>query len=145
VPVISLSIVTAIIIGLYAWAVYSSNFFTVYANAVIITVVALILMSLAVIVFAYVRKEIWQGSVITARVFGIPVTTLAGIGALIVAILNGFLYLHYRGLGLTSNGEAIRNAGIVVGAALVTYIVADFIRRRQGMALTKAASEIPPE
>jgi amino acid transporter len=145
VPVVSLSIVIAIVIGLYSWAVYGSNFFTVYANAVIITVVALILMSLAVISFAYLRKDVWQGSVVTSRIFGVPITTLAGIGALAVAVINGFLYLHYPGLGIANRGEAFRNMGIVVGAALVVYFVADFVRRRQGMALTKAASEIPPE
>jgi APA family basic amino acid/polyamine antiporter len=144
-PTVSIGLVTAIIIGLYSWAVYGSNFFTVYANAVVITVVALILMSLAVIAFAYIRPEIWRGSVTTARVFGVPVTTLAGVGALVVAILNGILYLHYPGLGITNKGEALRNAGIVIGAALVVYFVADAVRRRQGMALSRAASEIPPE
>jgi len=145
VPVVSLGIVSAMTIGLYAWAVYGSNFFTVYATAVLITVVALILMSVSVIAFAHLRREVWRGSVVTARVMGIPVTTLAGVGALVVAVLNGFLYLHYPGLGITSRGHALRNVGIVVAAALVVYVIADAVRRRQGMALTKAASEIPPE
>jgi APA family basic amino acid/polyamine antiporter len=145
VPVVSLSIVTGIVIGLYSWAVYGSNFFTVYANAVVITVVALFLMSVAVITFGYLRKEIWNGSVITTRVFGVPLTTIAGVGALIVAIANGYLYLKYPGLGITSRAQAFRNTGIVIGLAIVVYFVADWVRRRQGIALTKAASEIPPE
>jgi hypothetical protein len=33
----------------------------------------------------------------------------------------------------------------VIGLAIVVYFVADWVRRRQGIALTKAASEIPPE
>jgi amino acid transporter len=145
VPVVSLSIVTGIAIGLYAWAVYGSNFFTVYANAVLITVVALFLMSVAVITFAYLRKDIWNGSVVTRRVFGVPLTTIAGVGALAVAIANGYLYLKYEGLGISNRGEAFRNVGIVIGVAIVVYFVADWVRGRQGMALTKAASEIPPE
>ena len=145
VPVISLTIVSAITVGLYIWAVFGANFFIVYANAVVITVVALLLMSVAVIVFAHLRPETWRGSVVTTRVFGIPVTTIAGVGALIVGVLNGYLYLHYPGLGIAHRGQAIRNAGIVVAAAVVVYVVADFVRRRQGIALTKAASEIPPE
>jgi amino acid transporter len=145
VPVISLSIVTAITMGLYVWAVYGSNFFTVYANAVVITVVALFLMSLAVISFAYLRKEIWRGSVVTSRILDVPVTTIAGIGALVVAVVNGYLFLKYPGLGIANRGEAIRNAGIVIGLAIIVYFVADWVRRREGIALTKAASEIPPE
>jgi amino acid transporter len=145
VPVISLAIISAITIGLYAWAVYGSNFFTVYANAVVITVVSLVLMSIAVILFAYLRKEMWDGSVVTTRIVGVPITTIAGVGALVVAVLVGYFYLHYACLGITDRWQAFRNAGIVVAAAIVVYFVADWVRRRQGIALTKAASEIPPE
>jgi amino acid transporter len=145
VPVISLAIISAITIGLYAWAVYGSNFFTVYANAVVITVVSLVLMSIAVILFAYLRKDMWGASVVTSRIVGVPITTIAGVGALVVAVLVGYFYLHYAGLGISDRWQAFRNAGIVVAAAIVVYFVADWVRRRQGIALTKAASEIPPE
>jgi amino acid transporter len=145
VPVISLAIISAITIGLYAWAVYGSNFFTVYANAVVITVVSLVLMSIAVILFAYLRKDMWGASVVTSRIVGVPITTIAGVGALVVAVLVGYFYLHYAGLGIADRWQAFRNAGIVVAAAIVVYFVADWVRRRQGIALTKAASEIPPE
>jgi amino acid transporter len=145
IPTISLGIVTAATAGLYIWAVYGSNFFTVYGTAVIITVVSLLLMSLAVITFSYLRPEIWRGSVVTARLMGIPVTVLAGVGALFVAVVNGFLYLKYPGLGIADRGTALRNTGIVVAAAIVVYVAANIIRGRQGMALSKAASEIPPE
>lgn len=145
VPVVSLMIVFVITVGIYAWAVYGSNFFTVYATAVLITVGALLLMSVAVILFAHLRPEIWRGSVLTKRVVGIPLTTIAGVGALVVAIVNGWLFLKYPGLGLTDRGAAFRNLGIVVGAAIVVYLIADFIRGRQGVRLSKAASEIPPD
>jgi hypothetical protein len=102
-------------------------------------------MSVAVITFAYLRKDVWSGSVVTRRVLGVPLTTIAGVGALIVAIVNGYLYLKYEGLGISNRGEAFRNVGIVIGVAIVVYFVADWVRGRQGMALTKAASEIPPE
>lgn len=145
VPVVSLGIVLLIILGIYVWAVYGSNFFTVYATAVLITVAALLLMSLAVIAFAHRRPEIWRGAVITKRLAGIPVTTIAGVGALVVAVANGFLYLKYPGLGLSNRGAAIRNVGIVVGAALVVYLIANAVRGRQGINLTQATSEIPPD
>lgn len=145
IPLVSLAIVTAATAGLYIWAVYTGSFFTVYATAVIITVVSLILMSVAVMTFAYLRPEIWRGSVMTASVMGIPVTVLAGIGALFVGVMNGFLYLHYQGLGITDRGAALRNTGIVVAAAIVVYFVANYVRRSQGMSLAQATSEIPPE
>jgi amino acid transporter len=145
VPVVSLAIVFLITAGIYIWAVYGSNFFTVYATAVMITVGALLLMSLAVIAFAHRRPEIWRGSVVTRRIAGLPLTTVAGVGALFVAVVNGWLFLKYPGLGITDRGDALRNVGIVVGAALVVYLVADFVRGRQGVRLSKAASEIPPD
>jgi amino acid transporter len=145
VPVVALAITFAISVGLYSWAVYGSNFFTVYATAVIITVAALLLMAISVIAFAHRRPEIWRASVVTKRIGGVPVTTIAGVLALLVAVANGFVFLKYPGLGLTNRGVALRNVGIVVGAAIVVYFIADFVRSRQGIGLSKAASEIPPE
>ena len=145
VPVVSLGIVVAIILGIYVRALYGSNFFTLYATAVQITVVALLQMSKAVIVFAYRRPEIWRGSVMTKRIAGVPLTTIAGVGALAVAVANGFLYLKYPGLGLSDRGAAFRNLGIVVAAAVVVYLAANYVRGREGINLTQATSEIPPD
>ena len=145
VPVAALSVVTAIMLGLLVWAVYGGNFFTVYATAVLVTVVSLLLMSVAVIVFAGRRSEVWRASVANGRIGGVAITTIAGWGAIVVAILNGYFYLHYTGLGLTNRGEAYRNVGIVVALALVIYFVAARVRARQGIRLDRAASEIPPE
>ncbi len=145
VPVVALGIVFVIVVALYRWAVYGANFFTVYAQAVIITVVALLLMSLSVIAFAHRRQELWRGSAMTTRVAGVPVTTIAGLGALVVAVANGFLFLKYPGLGIADRGAALRNVAIVVVSALVVYAVANYVRGREGINLTKATSEIPPE
>ena len=144
-PIVSLAIVSAIIIALYAWAVYGSNFFAVYATAVIITVVALLLMSVSVIVFAHRRPEIWRGSAMTKRLGGIPITTIAGLGALVVAVANGYLYLKYPGLGIANRGTALRNVALVIVAAVAVYAAANYVRGREGINLAKATSEIPPD
>jgi basic amino acid/polyamine antiporter, APA family len=145
VPVVSLGIVFVIILALYAWAVWGSTFFTVYATAVLFTVVALVLMSVSVITFAHRRPALWRSSVVSRRIGGLPLTTLAGIPALLIAILIAYLLLKYPGLGLTNRGEALRNVAIVVAAAIALYFVADAIRGRQGVRLSQAASEIPPD
>jgi len=145
VPVIALTIVTAIMLALLIWAVWGGSFFTVYANAVLMTCVALLLMSLSVIVFAHRRPEIWAGSVANGRIAGIPITTIAGIGAMIISILITYFYLHYEGLGIANTGEAIRNVAIVVVGALLVYLIADRVRASQGIRLSQTAEEIPPE
>lgn len=144
-PLVALGITLVMVAGLYAWAVWGANFFEVYANAVIITVVALLLLGIAAMVMPYRRPELWRGSLTTRRVAGIPVTTLAGVVATAIAVLNGYFFLHYPGLGLTSSGEALRNAGLVCLAAVVVYAIASAVRKRQGVSLQKAGSEIPPE
>ncbi len=145
VPVVALTIVTVAMLGLLVWAVWGGGFFTVYANAVLMTCVALILMSLSVIVFAHRRPQIWAGSVANGRVGGVPITTLAGIGALIVSILVTYFYLHYEGLGIADTGEALRNVAIVVVGAILVYVIADKVRATQGIRLSQTAEEIPPE
>jgi amino acid transporter len=144
-PLVALGITVVIVAGLYAWAVWGASFFEVYANAVIITVVALILLGIAAMVMPYRRPELWRGSLTTRRVLGIPLTTLAGVVATAVALLNGYLFLHYPALGLTSRWDAVRNAGLVCLGALVVYGIASAVRSRQGVSLGQASSEIPPE
>lgn len=144
-PLVALAITVAIVAVLFAWAVWSADFFEVYANAVIITVVALLLLGIAAMVMPFRRPELWRGSLTTRRVAGIPITTLAGVVATGVALLNGYMFLHYPGLGLTSRGDALRNAALVCIAALVVYAIASAVRKSQGVSLQKAGSEIPPE
>jgi amino acid transporter len=145
VPVVALGIVFVIILALYVWAVWGSNFFTVYATGVMVTAGALILMSISVIVFAHRRPQLWRSSVMSKRIAGIPLTTLAGIPALAVGIAVAYLYLRYPGLGLSNRGEALRNLAIVVVGAILVYAIADRVRGRQGLRLSQAASEIPPD
>lgn len=144
-PIIALAITVVIVAGLYAWAVWGASFFQVYANAVIITVVALLLLGVAAIAIPFRRPDLWRASLTTRKVAGIPLTSLAGLVAVAVALVNGFLFLHYPGLGLTSRWEAVRNAGLVCVAAVVFYVVASTVRGRQGVSLQRASSEIPPE
>ena len=145
VPVVALAITVAMCTLLYIWAVWGTKFFTVYATAVMITVVALFLLGVSAAVLAYRRPEIWRASVTTRRVVGVPLTTIAGLGAILVALINGWVFLKYPALGITDRTAALRNVALVVIAALVVYGIADRVRGHQGIRLAQAASEIPPD
>jgi amino acid transporter len=145
IPVVALVITLAISIALYAWAVWSASAFEVYATAVVVTVAALILLAVSAIILPYRRPEIWKASLTQRRLLGVPLTSWAGVLALIIALFNGYLFLHYRGLGLPDPADGWRNVGIVVAAALIVYGIASWVRGRQGVSLSKAASEVPAE
>jgi hypothetical protein len=132
-------------LALYAWAVFGSTFFTVYATAVIFTVVSLLLMSIAILVLAHRRPALWRSSVVSTRIAGVPLTTVAGALALVVSIIVGYLYLRYTGLGVTNRGAAIRNIVIAIVVSIIVYFIANRVRAREGVSLTQAASEIPPD
>jgi basic amino acid/polyamine antiporter, APA family len=146
VPIVTLVITFVISVGLYVWQVWGgSGFFSVYATGVVFTVVALLLMSVSAIIVAYRRPDIWQAAVTTRKVVGVPVTTIFGVIAFGVAAFMGYLFLHYPGLGVSDPWAAVRNVGILIVVALVTYAIASRLRSSQGLSLTKAVSEIPPE
>jgi len=145
VPVPALLATTVISLGLYAWAVFSTGFFAIYATGVVNSVVALVLLAVSAIVLPYRRPELWQGALTTRRIGGVPVTSLVGVLALAIALLLGYFFVHYPELGLADRGAGLRNVAIVIVAAIVVYLIASAARARQGMSLTKAAAEIPSE
>jgi amino acid transporter len=145
IPTVALGVTFVICAGVYAWAVFTSSFFTVYATGIMFTLAAFILMSLSAILLAHRRPELWRSSAVRTRVLGVPLTTIGGIVALGITFFMGYLFIGYSGLGLTSPVRAVIYVVIVIAAAVVTYVVASVVRARQGVSLSKATAEIPPE
>jgi APA family basic amino acid/polyamine antiporter len=144
-PVIATVVAVAINIGALYWAISSTSFFGVLAEAVLFNMFAMFLLAVSAAVLPYRRPEAWRASATTARVAGIPVVTVVGAVASVFCVVIFFLYLHYPGLGIADRGKFGRDSAIVIGAALLLYFGARIIRSRQGIDLAKMTEEIPPE
>lgn len=140
---IGLTVVVSILV-LY-WATSSGEgFLKVLYEAVVLQFVTMILLGISAVLLPYRRPEVWRASATTARFLGIPVVAIAG--ALTAVLLSGmfFIYMHYPELGI-DKGHFFRDCAIILGASLLTFVIARWARLRQGVDVDKLAMEIPPE
>jgi amino acid transporter len=116
-------------------------------GALLAQIAAFILVSVAGIVFPYRLRHVWE-SAGGHRLFGIPTVTLAGAGGVIVLgslmlmfILNSTINSWF---GVTARLSLSFMIGVVV-VGIIWYIVAYFLNRNQGIDISLAYREIPPE
>lgn len=144
-PNYAIGLVCVLSVAILGWAVTNGeDLFSVLVEAVLVQLVAMILIGIAAVLLPYRRPEAWRASATTARFLGIPVVALAG--GLVAILLSGlfYVYMHYEGLNIDKS-QFIRDAAIVLGAALLTFFFARAARKRQGVDVDKLAAEIPPE
>ncbi|HEX7278932.1 MAG TPA: amino acid permease [Solirubrobacterales bacterium] len=137
-----------VVLGIAAlyWATSNQEGFNKFLfEAVLLQLVTMILLSIAAVLLPYRKPDVWRASATTQRLFGIPLVALAG--ALSIVLMAGlfFVYMRYPALGIEDKGHFFRDCGIILAAALVTFVVARTARRRQGVDVDKLAAEIPPE
>jgi amino acid transporter len=144
-PIYAIGLTVAISIIVLWWAVMSAEgFFSVLIEAVLLQLVTMILLGIAAVLLPYRHPEFWRASATTDRLLGIPV--IAWAGALTTVLLGGlfYVYMRYPDLGI-DRGHFFRDCAIILGASLLTFFVARYVRLRQGVDVDKLAAEIPPE
>jgi amino acid transporter len=116
-------------------------------GALLAQIAAFILVSIAGIVFPYRLRHVWE-SAGGHRLFGIPTVTLAGVGGVIVLgtlmlmfILNSTINTNF---GVTARLSLYFMIGVVV-VGIIWYVAAYFLNRSQGVDVSLAYREIPPE
>jgi amino acid transporter len=145
VPIVALGLTVVFSALLLRWAIYGSSLFPFYTTAVMLAVATMILLTICCIVVPWRRRELYESSPMNVRMAGVPVITIAGVVGLVVALINGWAFLHYPKLGLAHPGDAYRNLGVLAAAALLVYAIASYVRSRQGLSLSKTTAEIPPD
>lgn len=145
-PNYAIGLVVVLSVIVLRWAVTNGeDFFSLLVEAVLVQLIAMILIGIAALLLPYRRPEAWRASATTERFLGVPVVAFAG--GLVALLLAGLFYvfLHYNeGFGI-DRGQFLRDAAILLGAALLMFFVARFARLRQGVDVDKLAAEIPPE
>jgi amino acid transporter len=128
------------------WAVFvSKSFLQVIVYATLVQLIAMTMLGFTAVVFPYRRPEMFRASVSQAKFLGIPVVSIAGLVAMISGGVFFYLYFHYPQLGVAHASDALKWMGGTVLAAILFYIGARVVRRRQGVDLGLVYSEIPPE
>ena len=116
----------------------------VYGASAMMTITAFLFVSIAAIVFPYRQKRIYEGSPISKlKVGGIPLMTIAGVFSTILMVLLNFFYYTIPEFGVL-NPEVLSFVMGTIITAIIVYVLAWQIRKRQGIDLGLTYREVPP-
>jgi basic amino acid/polyamine antiporter, APA family len=127
------------------WATGSGSFFKALAYATLIQLVAMGLVGVSAAVVPWRRPELYRGSASQLRFAGIPVTTIAGVGAILTAVFLWIVFLSEPKLGIADHASFFVWCLGTIAAGIIFYAAAYSIRRSQGVNVNLAFAEIPPE
>lgn len=127
-----------------ASAVFGTGFNTAISVASLMAFVSTTCLGIAAMALPYKSPALWRESASARRVAGVPIVTIAGAVAVAGSVFGIWVYLHYR-VGITRPGLYPVYLVVVGGAALLLYYGATVARARQGIKLSRAFAEIPPE
>jgi basic amino acid/polyamine antiporter, APA family len=146
VPIVATGVTVALAILAYAWAIFvSDSFFQVIVYATLIQLITHTLIAICAIVFPYRRPELYRASVSNKTFAGIPLTVIAGVGAILTTIFLYYCYFHYEFFGLKDKSQLWLWLGGAIVFGLLWYYGARAIRRHQGVSVDRVYAEIPPE
>jgi amino acid transporter len=146
VPLIATVITIAGSIAAFAWAVYiAKNFFQVIAYATLAQLITHVLIALSAISFPYRRRALYQASVSAKEFAGIPLSVIAGVGALLTSAFLYWALLHYPFFGVKKEANLGYWLGGTVAFGLLWYLGAKVVRQQQGIDIDRVYAEIPPE
>jgi hypothetical protein len=149
VPVIALLLMVIPSIVVSAFYAYQPTFVRLTYDATLVIAIMFLGSGLAFMIMPWRVKSIWDNSALPkAKIFGIPwMAVVAALYSIFLAF-NIVLWLYdptnTYGVGY-KNGSSLIFMGILYVAAIVIWIIAWAVRKRQGMALEAVAKEIPVE
>ena len=129
------------------WAVNGSSFFQVLVYATLVQLIAMALVGLSAVVVPYTKPDLYRASATKKTVAGIPVVSIAGVGAIATCVFVWVLYLHYpTQFFLADKQKMFTIFGVTIGLAIIYYFAVKAVsQEQQGVDIDRAFAEIPPE
>jgi amino acid transporter len=145
VPFYSLILMLLPAVGLAAIYSYSTTFRTYTLDAVLVIAVTYLFSSIAVVILPWRKPDLWRASPASkVKVLGVPIVPVSGV--ITIGLLGFCLYEWlFNDLYYVNNNSSLIYMGAMYALAIVVFIVARLIRRRQGIDLGLINKEIPVE
>jgi APA family basic amino acid/polyamine antiporter len=145
VPFYSLILMLLPALGLSAVYAYWSKFYTYTLDATLVIAVTYLFSAFAVVLLPFIKKELWRASPASRiKLFGVQVVPAAGVITIGLLGFNLYEWLSNAGYGV-NNKDSLYYMGAMYVLAIVIYVVARLVRRRQGIDLGLINKEIPVE
>ncbi len=148
-PVPAILLIMAVVTGMLAWSVLSTDFFTWLALGVEAGVVCIVIVGIAALAFPSRRPDLYQASPANVRFLGVPVLYIVAPLAILVMLFLTWCTVAFPGLALAGNMDNLWQIpafmGMIVVIGLAIFYGAKFIRRSQGIDIDLVYRELPPE
>jgi basic amino acid/polyamine antiporter, APA family len=145
VPLYSLVLMLLPAVAVSAVYAYWSNFSTYTLDATLVIAVTYLFSAIAVVVLPFRKRALWQASPASKiKIFGIQIVPVAGLITIGLLVFNLWEWFSNDLYFVNSTHSRIFMAALYV-LAIVVYVVARLVRRRQGIDLGLINKEIPVE
>ncbi|HEV2372009.1 MAG TPA: amino acid permease [Streptosporangiaceae bacterium] len=145
VPFYSLILMLLPAAGLSAIYAYSATFRSYTLDATLVIAVTYLFSAIAVVVLPWRKPELWKASPASRiKILGVPIVPVSGV--ITIGLLGFNLYEWLTNSSYGSNArDSLYYMGAMYVLAIVIYVGARLIRRRQGIDLSLVNKEIPVE
>jgi APA family basic amino acid/polyamine antiporter len=145
VPFYSLILMLLPAVGLSAVYAYNSTFVTYTFDATLVIAVTFLFSAIAVVLLPFVKKDLWRASPASKiKVLGVQIVPVAGWVTIGLLVFDLYEWLTNAAYGV-NNHDSLYYMGAMYVLAIVLYVSARIIRRRQGIDLGLINKEIPVE
>src|SRR6266567_4284847 len=145
VPVYSLILMLLPAAGLSAIYAYSTTFRTYTLDATLVIAVTYLFSAIAVVVLPWRKPALWRASPASKlKIFGVQIVPVAGV--ITIGLLGFNLYEWFTNDNyFVNSNDSLYYMGAMYVLAILIYVVARVVRRRQGIDLSLINKEIPVE
>jgi APA family basic amino acid/polyamine antiporter len=145
VPVYSLILMLLPAVALAAIYAYSLTFRNYTLDATLVIAVTYLFSAIAVVVLPWRKPDLWRASPASRiKVFGVQIVPVAGVITIGLLVFNLVEWLSNKNY-FVNNKSSLVYMGSMYVLAILVYVVARLVRRRQGIDLGLINKEIPVE
>jgi basic amino acid/polyamine antiporter, APA family len=145
VPFYSLILMLLPAVGLSAVYAYNSTFVTYTYDATLVIAVTFLFSAIAVVLLPFLKKDLWRASPASQiKVLGVQIVPAAGWITIGLLGFNLYEWLTNASYGV-NNRDSLYYMAAMYLLAIILYVAARLIRRRQGIDLGLINKEIPVE
>jgi len=124
---------------------YNTTFVKYTYDATLVIAVTFLFSAIAVVLLPFVKKDLWQASPASRlKLFGVPIVPAAGLITIGLLVFNLWEWFS-NDLYFVNSTRSRIFMGALYALAIVVYVVARFVRSRQGIDLGLINKEIPVE